>query len=71
MRDHGFAVAFHDELAVMQHRDPLGERERHVHVVLDHHDGGVARDRGDQVANDAAFVVRQPGQRLVQQQQPR
>ena len=52
----------------MQHGDALGERQRRVHVVLDHHDGDVARNAFEQRADRLALRLRQPGKRLVEQQ---
>ena len=42
--------------------------ERHVHVVLDHHDGHVARNGQQQLAHVLPLVDRQAGERLVEQQ---
>jgi hypothetical protein len=52
----------------MEHGDALGEVERHVHVVLDHHDRYVARDSGDEGQHVAALLERQAGEGLVEQQ---
>jgi hypothetical protein len=55
----------------MQHRDALGKVERHFHVVLDHHDGDVGRDRRQQLLHIAPLVDREPGKGLVEQQDSR
>src|SRR5919199_3576365 len=63
--------AFAQDPALVHDRDGLGERERDVHVVLDEHDGDVARDRADERLNVPALLARQPGERLVEEPQPR
>ena len=62
------ARALDDHLAVVQHGDALGKAQRRVHIVLDHHDGHVARDRGEQRADGLALGLGQSGERLVEQQ---
>src|SRR5215467_11439534 len=52
----------------MQERDPIGKVQRHVHVVLDHDDRYVARDRGEQLPHIAALVYRKTCKRLIQKQ---
>ena len=52
----------------MQERDAIGELERHVHVVLDHQQRHLARDRRQQPVHVATLVDRQSGKRLVEQQ---
>ena len=69
--DHLGARALDDDLAVVQHGDALGKAERGVHVVLDHHDGDVARDGVEQRAHGLALGLGEPGERLVEQQQLR
>src|SRR5262245_1032904 len=66
--NHLGARAFDDHLAEMQQRDSFGEFERHVHVVLDHHDRHVARDRLQQLPYIVALVDREARERLVEQQ---
>ena len=56
-------VALDDHFAEMQQRDALGEFQRHVHVVLDHHNGDVARDCQQQLLHVAALVDRQARRR--------
>ena len=38
------AAALDDDFSEMHHGDALGEVQRHVHVVLDHHNGDIAGD---------------------------
>ena len=68
MCHHLGAAALDHHLAEVHHGDALGELQRHVHVVLDHHDGDVARDRGEQALHVTPLVDRQAGERLVEQQ---
>ncbi len=68
VRDHFAPRALDDHLAEVQHRDPLGEVEGHVHVVLDHDDRHVARNARDQPQHVAPLVDRQPGEGLVEEQ---
>src|SRR2546425_10216838 len=70
MGDHLGARALDDHLAQMQHGDALGEVEGHVHVVLDHDDRHRARDGGDQPQDVAPFLDREPGEGLVEPQDP-
>src|SRR5882757_10410616 len=42
------AGSFDFDLAEMQHRDAFGEIERDIHVMLDHDDRHLARDRREQ-----------------------
>src|SRR6185503_279596 len=65
------ARALDDHAAVVQHGDAVGEVERGVHVVLDHHHRGVARNRGDQLLDRGALFAREAGERLVEQQHAR
>src|SRR6185436_17772387 len=70
VRDDLGAAALDDHLAEVEHGDALGEVERHVHVVLDHHDGDITRDGADEVEDVATLLDREPGERLVEQQEP-
>ena len=63
-------AALDDHLAEMEHGDALGEVERHVHVVLDHDDGDVTGDGADEAEDVATLLDREPGERLVEQQDP-
>src|SRR4026209_1086179 len=49
--------ALEDHAPPVQHRDAVGKRERHIHVVLDHDERDVARQRGDP-ARDALALAR-------------
>ena len=69
MIEHDMDVAL--DLAEMQERDPVGEIEHHVHVVLDHDDGDVARNPGQKPAHVAPLVRRQAGEGLVEQEKLR
>jgi hypothetical protein len=53
----------------MKDRDPLCKFEGEIHVVLDHHDGDVARNRAQQLVNLVSLLDRQPGKRFVQEEQ--
>src|SRR5574337_753931 len=57
--------------AADQHRDPLGEAEHQVHVVLDQQDRHLARQRGDGLEQRAALAGGNAGGRLVEQQHAR
>src|SRR5882672_4103640 len=68
---HRIGGARGDDLAVMQHRDALGDAEYHRHVVLGEEQGESARlydvaHRGDGLAG---LLRRHAGRRLVEQQQ--
>src|SRR6185295_7483253 len=52
------ARPLHHHLDEVQHGDFLREVERHVHVVLDHHDRHVARDAGHQGQHVAPLLER-------------
>ena len=55
----------------MQQRDALSVFEGDIHVVLNHDDGGLARNRCDQGLHRATLLQRQTRQRLVEQEQAR
>ena len=59
-----------DDLAEVQHADPIGEVEHHVHVVLDEEDRqpALARDPPDDVDGRRGVFRRQALRRLVEQQ---
>ena len=63
--------SFDDHAAVVQHGDALGDVERGIHVVLDHHHGRLARDARRSALDGDPLFARQPGERLVEQQHPR
>src|SRR5262249_51737430 len=63
--DHLRAITLDDHLAKMQERNALGEFQCHVHVVFDHHDGDVARNRQQQLLHVTPFVDRQACKWLV------
>ena len=52
----------------MEHRDRFGEIERRIHVVLDHHDGDVARDLGKQLAHLTALFLAEARERFIEQE---
>src|SRR4051794_18919565 len=52
--------------AVVHHRDPVGDPERDVHVVLDEHHGDVAVEREQQLREELALARREAGGRLVE-----
>ena len=58
--NHFGTVALDDHLAEMQERDAFGEFQRHIHVMLDHHDGDIARDSQQQLFYVPALVDRKP-----------
>src|SRR5215475_5749334 len=66
--DHFSPVALDDDLAEMQKRDALGKLQCDVHVVLDHHNGDVARDRQKKILHVASLIDRQTGKWLIEQQ---
>ena len=55
----------------MEHGDAVGHVERGIHVVLDHHHRGLARNTADQALHLRALLARQARERLIQQQYPR
>src|SRR5450756_821264 len=65
---HFGAIALDDHFAEMQQRDVLGELQCHVHVVLDHHDGDVARYCQQTLLYIAPLIDGQAGERLIEQQ---
>src|SRR3977135_1789916 len=60
--------SFDDHAAVMEHGNPFRQIECGVHVVLDHHDGHVPRNPGDQRFHRHAFLERESGKRLIEPQ---
>src|SRR5512144_511182 len=68
MRHHLAARAFDDHPAEVQHGDPLGEVERDVHVVLDHHDRDITGYACNQAEHVAPLLDGEPREGLVQQQ---
>src|SRR6266403_2062654 len=69
--DHLGARTLDDDFAVVQYRDALGKCQRRVHIVLDHHDGHIARDGVEQRAYPLSLGLRKAGERLVEQQDSR
>src|SRR5262249_21918261 len=67
MRHHLGAGPLDLDPTEMQDRDALGEIERHIHVVLDHDDGHLARDRRQQLLHFPPLVAREAGEGLVEQ----
>src|SRR5262245_40118173 len=67
--DLGRRALGHDAAAVHD-GDKVGEAERHVHVMLDHHHGDLARQRADQPEDALAFAWREPGAGLVEKEHP-
>ena len=66
--NHLGTVALDDHFAEVQQRDALHEFQRYIHVVLDHHNGDAARDCQQQLMHVVAFVDREAGEGLVEQQ---
>src|SRR5216683_3595936 len=64
------AGSLDDHAAVMEYGNPFRQIERGVHVVLDHDHGHVPRNPGDQGFHRDAFLERESGKRLIEQQQP-
>src|SRR5882724_7760147 len=60
--------SFHDYLAEVQQRDLLGEPERDIHVMLDHHDRDIPRNFLDQRLEVTPLLDRKAGEGLVEQQ---
>ena len=64
--------AFGDHLAVVEHRDPVGETHDDLHVVLDQQDGdATVADLAHEVAQTVLLDRVHPGGRLVEQQELR
>jgi len=55
----------------MQHGDALGERERHVHIVLDQQHRDRTIEPFDQLAHRDTLGRGESSHRLVEQEQPR
>src|SRR5258708_39147724 len=64
--DHLGARTLDDDFAVVQYRDALGKCQRRVHIVLDHHDGHIARDGVEQRAYPLSLGLRKAGERLAE-----
>jgi hypothetical protein len=60
-------VPLDHHVAEVQHGDPLREVQRHVHVVLDHHDRDASGYACHQLQDVAALLDGEPGEGLVQQ----
>ena len=62
-----------DELAEVEHADPVREVEDDVHVVFDEHDGEMPlpRDLADDADGGRGVLRREPLRRLVEQQELR
>src|SRR5262245_24057098 len=60
-----------DDLAVVQDRDALREREGHVHVVLDHQEGDGRIELLQERRHRVRLGGREPGGRLVEQEELR
>ena len=58
-----------DQRAVDHHRDPVGQREHRVHVVLDEHQRVLAAQRAQQLHHALRLVYAHARHRLVEQQQ--
>src|SRR3989442_13046768 len=58
-------VAFGEDLAALQDRDPVGKRRHHREIVLDHRDGAVGRHALDERRDALAAGVRRAGRRPV------
>src|SRR5947199_8256298 len=63
--DHLGTRTLDDDFAVVQYRDALGKGQRSIHVVLDHHDGHIARDGVEQRANPLPLSLGKTGERPV------
>src|ERR1700730_8960400 len=61
------ARPFDDHFAKMQKRYSIGKVECHIHVVLDHDDGNLARNSDKELAYVLSLVDGEPGERLVKQ----
>ena len=64
-------LALRDDAALVEHGDPVGERQHLVDVVIDQDDRERAVKRADQVGDPPALVGREAGERLVEQEQLR
>src|SRR6185437_14860964 len=71
MRHHLAARPLDDDLAEMHEGNAVGQLKRYVHIVLDHNDGHVARNRKEQLLHILALVDRQSGEGLVEEQETR
>src|SRR5438445_11057776 len=60
-----------DQHAVVKDRDPLGDREDHVKVMLDEHQGHLRRQRAQPGDGGLPFLAGEARHRLVQQKQSR
>ena len=56
-------------LSFVQHRDAPGDRSNEIHVVLDHHDRVLARERQQKLGRALDLLRRHAGNRLVDQEQ--
>src|SRR5437588_416516 len=59
------ARAFDDHFAKMQKCYPICQIERHIHVVLDHDDGNLARNGDEELAHILSLINGETGERLV------
>src|SRR5919201_3450340 len=70
MGDHLGASALDDDFAQVQYGDAFGEVEGDIHVVLDHDDRHRAWDGADQPQHVAPLLDREPGEGLVEEEDP-
>src|SRR5256886_5771659 len=63
----GGVVAFGEDLAALQDRDPVGKRRHYREIVLDHQDRAVGRHALDEGRDALDVGVRHAGGRLVEQ----
>ena len=60
-----------DDAPIDEGRDPVGQAEHGLHVVLDQQNGPPAFERFEQAKDARRFLGSQPRHRLVEQQDPR
>src|ERR1017187_8193931 len=63
------ARSLDNHAAVMKDGNALRQIECRIHVVLDHDHGHAPRNPGDQCFHRDAFLERESGKRLIEQQQ--
>jgi hypothetical protein len=66
-----FGASFDEQRAIYQHRNAVGKREHHVHVVLDQQHADFIGYCGNGGRNFVPFVLGDPGRRLIEQEDPR
>src|ERR1700732_1457994 len=69
IRYHFTSGSLDDHAAVMEHGNPFRQIECGIHVVLDHHHGHIPRNPDNQRFHSDAFLERESGKRLIEQQQ--